>query len=176
MNAPRQIPPEMKKLIIWQQAIAPVAIIAVLWILLAARALFGFDLIAWALGKAVSSSLFYSFMAVIGTIACGIWCAFQVDKALHLAKNGVEVTGKIDSISPLSAHQMVPVRYSYEYEGHSYDKAVDLYKGDVEKLTVGGPFRLLVDPREPEVSSPYDEVFPKVRTSENDRITTENGE
>jgi hypothetical protein len=160
----REITLKLRRQLIQMKFWIVVALLVFLWAAAALRYFKGIDLLnrkgePWSIE-------FYFWAAALGSIAGVAWGFWSIRRDLFLAEYGLEVTATVTSVSGMSARGMVPVRYAYSLGVLKCAGADDLLESDAAELSVGSPLRLLVDPRRPRKSKPYDDVLPARFASE----------
>jgi hypothetical protein len=108
--------------------------------------------------EGVPASVYLTF-AVIGVVICVPWCVLRIRKSVYLAKYGVEVIGKVTSISNLQKNGQMPMRYGYVFAGTTYTGATDIVKEQAGAYRANPQVRLLVDPAKPSRAMLYADVL-----------------
>jgi hypothetical protein len=84
--------------------------------------------------------------AIIVTVLAIAWAVRAARKARRLAARGVQTTGRIESIAPLTKHGASPMTISYTAAGARQQVRVDL---PAEQYAVGESVTVLYDPDRP---------------------------
>lgn len=163
LDPAREVSPKLRRRIVLLHSILPVCVAVFFWIAFGLAAVFQIDLATTLRHRPYDSSspTIYLTLAVLSTAVGPVVALVQIRKAMSLARNGIEITGKVTKIGLLSASGLVHVECAYSHRNRRFTHAWSHPKDGDDSLSVGAPVVLLVDPRNPSRCMRKDEVVPK---------------
>jgi hypothetical protein len=129
-------------------AIAAVAVI-VLWVL------FYVKFSAYTGRRGEQWPVSWLVLAILATVGAPAWILTQ-RRNLSLLRDGMEVSGRVVSVSPLRKGGMRPVTYAYVVDGVEYKFRRDTPVSFAKHYQPGSPVRLVVDPAHPKRAMVFD--------------------
>jgi hypothetical protein len=158
----REVPASLRTRLVLINGLIFGAPIVMLFGMYGAR-LAGFDILAKGDPNDAVDPLLYLSFAIAGLVICIPWFVLRLRKSLHLARYGVEVVGKVTSISSLRKNGQAPLRYGYAFGNKSYAGALDVTEEDVKAYRQNPEIHLIVDPARPERSMLAVEILGKAQ-------------
>lgn len=121
---------------------------AAAWLAYLLALLFDFNLLRFS-GKPGERIMGYFVVAIVVSIALGIFAAVVFSKGRGLASRGRLAFAKVARISGISRNGARPVTYSYEVAGRTYEVHRDTPDEEIDTFTPSSAFRVVYDAAKP---------------------------
>ena len=166
----RIVSPDMKRSIFIDRLFPAVVMLALFWVLYGAAAIFEVDIISFLKHRERPKKLdptFYLYLALAASVLIPCGAAWYIHKALYFARHGARVEGIVRSVGVLSAAGSVDITYDYEFRYRRFSGKSGVPKALVaDHYAVGATVILLVNPRRPDESKLWNDVFVSDETTE----------
>jgi hypothetical protein len=140
----------------------PIACVVLFWACYVLAAALNVDLVSLAKGRARNpeAAKIYLIVAALMTPVCLAFGVIEARKAIALARTGTEVVGTIVRVGAISFRGWARVESRYSLAGADHAFSWPHFK-DAEKLSVGDPVALIVDPANPKRCMLKKDVLPE---------------
>lgn len=158
----RHLSSKVRRRIVLIHSAIPVGFAVVFWIAFVLAAAFEIDVVAILRHRQYNTHSvgIYLALAVLASLVGPVIALIQVRRAFSLARNGMEIEGKVTRVGVLSKSGLVRVECAYTWRGMRFTHAWSHPKDEAKNLSVGDVVPLLVDPKNPNRCMRTDEVFP----------------
>lgn len=172
MPPQRELSRELRWKVVRHSLIVPLILLVFVWAAYVAYTVFNFDLSRMKhVDKGPDSNGWAIVAVIIGTAVCLIWAIAQSAGNLEWARNGLVIIAKVTEITEIESGPggiNVSVYCTFDHNGHTHYKSVPILKSVAEKMTIGSPVHLLIDPSDPDEAVMFNEIFPVRREPPSD--------
>jgi hypothetical protein len=171
----RPLSPAQRRHILWENALLPGLLIALMWGLYLLSAIFDVDLLRYLQRRRQPGTPFMYLVLACGvTVGSLLWAAYYVHRAWLLATRGVEVVATIKRVGRLKAGGMVRVDYEFWLNGLLIRQAMSCHEEAAEEYRRGTkPLVLVCDPRRPQRSLERSLVWPDAEPGDSPHVGAE---
>lgn len=137
-----------------KQVAGPALVFIFVWILYLVRLIWGTDLLHLRDKKEAVDAATMFYIALFFSMICIGYALFGVRRALGVVRYGVEVAGRVASFSALKKYGSCPIRYEYEFEGRTYQGAIEVSEDEAATYRKNPAIAIVVNSRNPQQSLP----------------------